>query len=343
MNGIINRVAFEIGYKCPNKCDYCFQQPLKGVGITLDVNAASNFILKLAKDGLLADNFTIMLMGGETLLYLDWIKKFTKQIGDKYPVCITTSGTMLNKNVRKTLIDLGLRPTISIDGSYKVQEYHRKGGRVSFIEVRKYLQDCKKNNIITLCQSTFTPQTIGGMFESYMFISALGFDRWWYELECLSDIGYRKWSKPFQELYKNQLSLIMRAKRDIPSLSKIVDLDPILELRDHGRVQNNKVLVTPDGNIQYAPVGILRLPLTMKSELYVGDIYCGIDFDWFEKLQCFGNYPTSMYKPECNSCQLNDFCNLCLGELGEVQDESNCFWWKELIEAYDKSQLPIWD
>lgn len=344
MNGI-NDVIFEVGYQCNGKCGYCFQKARKHQTEILSISKAVSFIKYLKDYGKIEDNFSIMVIGGETLLYMDWIRNFIdKMISENlhYPIRITTNGALLDENLIKELIELKINPTISIDGGFLTQEQNRGSLLASekiFEQIKNYVGEVKKHNLFSLCQSTFTPYTIGRLFESYLFIRHLGFNRWWYELESLSQISADKWNNTALSIYKNQLRQVLKFQKLFPDF-EIIDLDSLIQNSQGGinKKQTNRLNVDIYGNVTFSALGILRLNDEYEDFIKLGNISTGIDFDKMEKIQWCGNAPLSYPSKECRQCGLNGYCILEESLIGKLQDLTNCAWWKILWEVQNELQ-----
>lgn len=331
----INEIYIEIGYQCNGKCDYCFQTRNKKDTKVASIEDNIDFIEQLYKKDLLTSTFSIMLYGGETFLYKDWVQSFLRGLAERkinVPIRITTNGVLLTKENIDFLIKYKLTPTISVDGGFLTFEEHRHfsiSSKQLYHQIKDCVEICHQNNIYPTCQSTFTPNTIGKLFESYLFVRFLGFKRWWYELECLSEISYNKWTKMSLQIYRNQIDQVLKANSIGPEI-EILDLKQLLEKYKFGRF-----LINPHGNIVAGTIGIIHLDDSNNHFLTLGNIYDGIDFKKMEDISSYVDSPVSFKRDECEKCHLKYFCTLTENHLGEIQDITNCKWWKILSEAYN--------
>lgn len=335
MNGI-NEITFEIGYKCNGNCTYCFQKNRKYQTEILSVDSAVSLIKKLEDESRLKPDFKVMLFGGESLLFLDWIKEFVAKTEKKYPVKITTNGTLLTEEVIKDLISLKINPTISVDGGFLTQAENR-GENLAEVEVfqriNNTIQLMRENNLSPLCQSTFTPSTVGRLFESYLFIRHLGFSQWWYELESISEIGANNWNDISFAIYRNQIQEVLKFQKIQPSF-RLLNLEFLIENNKKDKKQVNRLYVDVNGNITYSAIGILRLDNENMNIIKLGNIEQGIDFQKIKKMPPIANAPVNPLSEKCNRCSISEFCILDEGIIGKIQDKTNCAWWKILGEEY---------
>lgn len=204
----INNLTIEFGYKCNSHCTYCYQNPHKGEKFEQNIDKVVSFLLFLQKKEVLADNFSLMLYGGESTLYLNQIEELRKKIkenGLNIPIFITTNGILL-KEEGDRIIGLNLHPTISIDGGPNIQRICRGDIPKNYYPViADFIEKAHKKDIVVTCQSTITPLTVSNLFETFLLATSLKFDKWWFELECLSEIGKNQWNEVMYRQYKKQI------------------------------------------------------------------------------------------------------------------------------------------
>lgn len=269
-----------------------------------------------------------MIFGGEPLLYIKELKAIRNFFHGS--IAITTNGIGLTEEIQDWLVNNNIRPTISIDGAPRTNALHRPISP-NYLNIKQYIEKCKQRGIKTICQSTVTPFTVSELYNSYLFISMLGFDSWWYEPEYLS---FRTHSKKVFNSYKTELKKIFEIK----------DLSPMkirpLEIEENSEAPN--IYINAKGEIHLAEKYILLKTAETADLFNLGTIYSPrenflqyID-DMGIGIFCHHILPQQKTK-YCEACK---FSRVCLDPesqpLAEHQHSCNCIFLKTLSEVMDE-------
>lgn len=330
----VNNLTVELGYDCNGACDYCFQKSDRQnkTGVFQDIDGLLVLLRFLDKNDLLDDNFTIMLYGGESLLYKEMIQKIIDRIRENFhPIFkITTNGLLLNEKNVEWILKNNIHPTISVDGGPKVHNLHRKNiidNQTFYRQIREF--NTMKGSVISTAQSTITPDTVSELFSSFLTIENLGFDKWWFELECLSKIGRSHWTDKIFKIYQEQLEQIVDFSDNKMEILPFSDMDKFLNKQYE---ESGSLYINAQGEIHCSCRLINNLTPQSLEYFYFGNL-SNIDEDIAQKLNYvikFCNQSPYFYNESCNSCIMNGFC---LREIpGDkkaiyLQDRANCGFW----------------
>jgi len=176
LNRTLN-IKLVMNLDCNLACKYCFEGTRKGRFYMTNRTADDfiRFVMNKVRDRDDFEEILITYYGGEPLLSTDLItyisrklKFFARDIGIRFRFYFVTNGTMLSKEIVKTLKPLGLKEAyITIDGPRKVHDRFRpfRTGRGSFDIILKNVKDV----------SGLIKVKLGGNFsrENYMIFPKL--------------------------------------------------------------------------------------------------------------------------------------------------------------------------
>jgi uncharacterized protein len=119
---LINKYYLMIGKACNLSCIYCHQglHNVRDNDITVNPKKVASYFPQTGK-------YTVMLYGGEPLLYWDYIQRLAVSLKERNPnvnLRTITNGTLLTVNTAKKLNELGISVGVSHDG-YKFEETRR--------------------------------------------------------------------------------------------------------------------------------------------------------------------------------------------------------------------------
>ena len=345
----LKNFTIELGYKCNSDCDYCFQKQYKIKNTELADKDIINLFINIKTQNLLENKITIMFFGGESLIYLKKIKEILNELSKnqiEVQPLITTNGILLTDNIINELIELNIYPTISLDGAPLTQLTHRKNGNVSnkeyYTQIKKYVNKCKLKKIPTLCQSTITPMTIGKLTETFLTVSQLGFDAWWYELEQLSDLGHNQWNNIVLNHYRKQIKQILELEKI--SNTEILPKTCIINYLNNIKDERINLYINAKGDIHFSTRLINRLNSNTAQYFDLFNIK-NFDIENLKKkidyILPFSYRTTYVYHKDCDKCLMNKFCILedipkPLQEIQQLQDNTNCAFWKILSEEMEE-------
>ena len=109
----VERITLYLGNKCNNECIYCRDRFLNSTRLEASDSDILDMIQFLQKFKHLSK---LTFVGGEPLLYLDYIKKIVDSIPNKKYTVITNGKELLNSNVYKYLLDNNFSICLSHDG-----------------------------------------------------------------------------------------------------------------------------------------------------------------------------------------------------------------------------------
>lgn len=186
--------------RCNLKCRYCFvkQQPKD---MTLEVARDSVGWLLGNCDG--DKKPSVNFFGGEPLLkYNEIIVPLVEEYGEKVNWSITTNGLLLDKDRLDWMKSKGFGFLLSIDGDKKTQDYNRPchDGRSSFDILEPKLKTILETWPEITFRATLDRDTVGNLFENYLFAEEKGFKSATFILNVFED-----WTDNDFEILKNQL------------------------------------------------------------------------------------------------------------------------------------------
>lgn len=328
----VSNLTLEVGYHCNGSCDYCFQKNYKDDNIIFRLLPdLKKFLIFLRDTDSLSENFSIMIYGGESLLYKDLILRIFEELKKEinFTPRITTNGILLNRENQNWIISNQISPTISIDGGPETQKYHRLlpiTEKVFYDQIREF--NTIKGKLVSIAQSTITPFTVGELFSSFLVINYLKFNKWWFELECFSEIGKNQWNDIFLEIYKKQIKQIETMRTQDLEILPFIEMDAFLEGKEQEKVA---IACSPKGDLTISCHLINMQTQESHQHFSLGSL-TKLDSNFFEKIERAKQF--CIHSPfqavdKCKNCAMNGFCihNNPDGSPIPYQDYANCGFW----------------
>ena len=314
---IFNVLGLELTNACPNRCKYCYNEDrlMKG-------NMSKDLIYKALTfmDNQTISDFHISLLGGEPSLRLkqfnDVFTQFLLKTNKHISITINTNGLLWTEDLCKQIAQYpDVRLAISLDGPKEIHDLNRKTlhNKGTYDDLIKKIPMLLAYFPQSLCQATFTPETIGQLSASYFLAKNLGFKEWYWAPDLYESIwNFANFVTLNQQLkiiaddYFNQTDIFYRG----------------LELNDCRNLGNPRfandshiLLVNTDGVMRIGRVNATLLTPEDDAEWIIGDLTKdGINNSkiqtWLNK---YGENADSLYfaynqKETCNNCKANQIC-----------------------------------
>ena len=312
---MFNVLALETTRACTNRCKYCY-----GSGRSTFGNMSDEVIQK-SLDYMQQQSckeYHISLLGGEPTLRLKYILPIIQRQKDNFEKQITislnTNGLLFDENMCQLLKPFEPHLAISLDGPKEIHDLNR-------IDVRgNGTYDRLLNNIplildyfpTAFCQSTFTPDTIFALSDSYFLAKELGFKEWYWA----PDLYESKWEQKHFDILQEQLNLIAKDYFNQNEI-KYKGFENI-DLRNGGnsRFKSNShcLLVHYDGLAKISRLNATVIDAKEDSFWFIGNILNGIDKNkidqWKNRYQCNADQLYYSYNSSnvCEKCPAKDIC-----------------------------------
>lgn len=348
---------------CNFRCKYCIYS-----GIYKDTRTHSNKymtweIAKAAIDDFLTnssevENPAFSFYGGEPLLAIDLIKKsvaYLKEKGKKCHYCITTNGSLLNKNNIRYFIDNNFLLSISLNGPKEIHDLYRvyNSGKGSWDDVNSNIKlirnidyEYYRNNVSFIC--TFLPPYKITQIIDYFDINepvanvkfsnvddSVDYFKRNFSKSQLEDDFYNQYSLLFDEyiaLFKDQKMYIGRFRL----LSDLFESFPVLFHKRANYMLSDMML--SQGQCY---MGARRLFVSSSGDYFpcervkehypIGNVINGVNYKKiYEYISMFNN----SQKYLCYDCPYIRFCLKCIKSIF-----SNAMFDKTLFEKMCKSKL----
>ena len=302
---------------------------------------------------------SLVFFGGEPLLLYDKIivpltEYINKNYQNLFKLSITTNGILLNENKLQFLKNNNIGILQSIDGNKVVQDYNRpcKNGQSSFDIIKSKIPTILKYYPDVVFRSTTTPDTIGQLYDSYLFAEEQGYKNYYVtpnHREPWSLTAIQEMEKQIQNIFCHQLNQFKQNILPIIFSTETMMFEEILqiELSEYEKIPEFKnpfrcglgttsIGIGPDGKIY----GCQDVPSKKQDDIfYIGDIIDGINEDRQKLL--LNSYSHSQpnvcineqlcincpYKPACQGMDKScPFENYDLFNNFYTKTEIECLW-----------------
>lgn len=312
---MFNVLALETTRACTNRCKYCYGSGRSTFGnMSAEVIQASLNYMQSQP----SNHYHISLLGGEPSLRLPFILPLIQKQKDQYDKNITislnTNGLLFNEKMCEELKIFQPHLAISLDGVKPLHDFNRidvhgNGTYDRLIEKLPMLLDYFPD---AFCQSTFTPETIHGLSDSYFLAKDLGFKEWYWA----PDLYESKWQQIHFDILQEQLNII----------AKDYFNQNIIKYRGFENFQNRNpgnnrfeenshcLLIHYDGIAKISRLNATIVDLNEDSNWFIGNILSGIDNEKIQKWEKrYGANADQLYysynsKNVCAVCPANNIC-----------------------------------
>lgn len=335
--------------ECTNECTYCYNKFCKQ-SETMSWEQMKQTIDFIRDNMAHHEEIRIFFLGGEPLthfydLILPAVKYAKEQIKARILFVCTSNGVLFDDDMIKVFIENDIYINISIDGNKELTDTQRplKGGGSSFDKAYPHLLKAVMYGRIKQSTSVFTPNTVGYMFDSYLFLKESRVPLWHPSLEIAS-----KWDSRALAQYSLQLDKIIQdyCAQEIPVM-RLTELD-IQEFPAH-----NTLLFYSDGGISYNFPDYFRNPPTYPNLQKIGTVFDGFDYaklndlgEIFAERKERGFLATNSFE-NCRDCPAASTCinpynvsHPILKSICEFQSPHNCYQRRLLrfyVNKYKKS------
>lgn len=339
-SGIVS-LALNVSGGCNLACDYCYlgsREP--GRSTSMDRETALRAIELLIEESSGEGEISLVFFGGEPLLEPGLVlsaashaRERAEEVGRRLSLHLTTNGTLLTPDVARALRDLGVSVLVSIDGSERQHDHHRRfpGGEGSYREVASNIRRLPHDMSVS-ARVTVTPGS-EPLVDTVRHLRDLGFDM--VHLAAVSGeplpTEFGRWLVAgLSELADWELEAINGGAR--PSVGNFAR---VLQVLDTGRLRS-LACGAGVGYLCVAPEGTLYLchRFVGRGGFAVGDVLSGVDGRAVErKLRQIRAGARA-----CRGCWARSLCGgPCLHDLGATEsgaplDDSRCAVTKRTLE-----------
>ena len=313
---IFNVLGLELTRSCTNRCKYCYGQGRPIIGNMNDDIIRSALLLM---DNQPIDSFTITLLGGEPSLrlktFLPILTNFLKTTDKKVFLTINTNGLLFTQDLCDQLKNFNTHLSISLDGPKQIHDLNRvlTNGLGTYDLLLQKIPLLLTNFPDSLCQSTFTPDTIFQLSDSYFLAKSLGFKEWYWA----PDLYNSTWEDKHYKILEEQLAIIAE---DYFQQEKI--LYKGFESNNLQNKGNNRfaakshcLLVNPEGILKVSRLSATCIDPIEDQYWFVGDLTKnGLELEKVNKWESrYGENADQLYfaynsKEECLKCTANKIC-----------------------------------
>ncbi len=315
----IERICISVNTKCNLKCKYCYffnsKNAIEGINeLTSDeIFLILENIHFYTKQCNIRKDLKVNFVGsGEPLLSWKSIKqaltKFKLFLNDKIKFYLVTNGTLISDIIADEMIDLGVFPSVSLDGFKEIHDKYRISakGIGSFAQTMKGIEVLRSKNFTIAINTTVTKDIIMNIQEYFSFlvennINKVTFDRMVDVNDNIQDVSY-------DEFYMFLINLL--------NVRKEMKLDNIIQIGNFESYKKNY-----SGNIDKVctmfgsscGAGTNFLIYILKDVYPCGRMFgkeewkLGIYSDNIYELQ--NNMKNKIIKrKDCNTCNLLKYC-----------------------------------
>lgn len=336
----VEKLTLQVTQRCNLRCEYCIYSgnynTRTHADYDMDFDTAKKAIDLYLEHSYEMDMLTVAFYGGEPLLNFKLIKQCVdyikpKIMGRQIIYSMTTNGTLLNETIIEFLVQNNFNVMISMDGSQKEHDQHRKfqNGKGSFRVIQRNLREIKKNYPDFFKRITFNSvlnpdndyKNIKEYFEKDELISDSAIFTNIVESEDMtSDI---KFSQKFSIINKfdyMKLSLFMIGKLDEEDVSKLVLIKrPFIYERYHqiikkapiGEICHHSGPCIPGTRRLFINAQGYMFPCERVSEtspiMRIGHVDTGFDIESAKRLLNVGQVTEDV----CKNCWALLHCNQC--------------------------------
>lgn len=332
ISSLLEVCSFTIGVteQCNFRCSYCcysgkYKEHRKHSSEKLsteDIKSIINFINKHS----FREEITVDFYGGESLLELDWIKRFVQAAKEQDNICwrfeVSTNGLLLTSDVVDWLVENHFNVFVSVDGIDHFHDNYRKDlkGRPTYSTIETNLSYIKehhpvywKNNVhimMTICDISDLPEMAKDWASSSLFL-----DKAPYRISEVSTV-YNDTTPKIEESSELKIYLgLVEWYKDHPNnavMSTFFNIwlaewinRPIGEIEygiDYPTCvpHNHKLYIDATGRI-----GICE---RISDNIRFGTIADGIDFS---KLNEVRRKTASFIDQSCSTCEIARICDIC--------------------------------
>ena len=313
---IFNVLGLELTNACSNRCKYCYNEDRNMKG-----NMSNNIINKALEfmNNQPINEFHISLLGGEPSLrlqhfftvYDEFLLHTDKQIG----ITINTNGLFWKKKLCDQLTTYkNIRLAISLDGPKDIHDKNRVDvhGNGTYDILIDKIPMLLSYFPTSLCQATFTPDTIYKLSDSYFLAKELGFKEWYWA----PDLYESSWSYNDFIVLNKQLKIIAK---DYFNQNQIFYRG--LEQENYRNCGNPRfandshiLLIDTNGNMRIGRINATCINPQEDLEWIIGNVEYGINqqqlTNWINK---YGINADTLYfaynqKETCKQCKANHIC-----------------------------------
>lgn len=349
---VLDRLVLNISNACNLRCKYCYAGG-GNYGICQSFMNEKKAVAILDKFFHLFESINkIQFFGGEPLLNLDLIRFVCEEIlkrherGDVKELPrygIVTNGTILSDDILRLFKKHRIKPTISLDGPEKINDYLR--GQGTYNKIIQFIQSLKKNNIDYSFESTYTAyhlesgMTLIGLLD--FFLDNFKKREMHIPLVVLPEghpLSLR--SQLAKKIYREAVEYsIDNLRKDISSCLSFASrmMDIFLE----GRPLPH-----------YCPAGFSTISVDTEGNVYPCFMFTGIDD--FNLGNVFENNFPHKFKtkeivrrilnndkgrnPKCLECWASPFCSGCIGadymKNGGTLEKTRCDVMRAMAEGF---------
>ncbi len=159
--------------RCNLACAYCSADANASRGDCLDADVAANAVRTwIETSGI--DRLSLVFTGGEPILWgLDNIRRVStlaRSVAEKgsihLHIGIQTNGTLIDDDLVALCVDLGIEPSVSLDGPPEVHDIHRQAGQKTVDGLRR-LQGGSVPFAVITCLTKEIARDIAGVLKWY--------------------------------------------------------------------------------------------------------------------------------------------------------------------------------
>jgi uncharacterized protein len=260
------------------------------------------------------EGFHVSLLGGEPSLRLKNFLSILDEFNSNISLSLNTNGLIFTEQMCIDLSKYNAHLAISLDGPKKAHDENRilANGQGTYDKLIEKIPMLLNYFPDSLCQATFTPNTIQYLSDSYFLAKELGFKEWYWAPDLYSSI----WTEKEYTILNKELDIIAK---DYFNQNQI--LYRAFSLSEHfnkgnARFQQNKkcLLVDPDGRMKISRINATVVPPEEDEKWYIGNVLTGVDNNkikaWIDR---FGENADELYyayntKQECKNCPANKIC-----------------------------------
>lgn len=311
---IFNTLAIELSRACMNKCKYCYNAEEKINNLsTQDIYQGLNIFLKQTNE----KNVYISLLGGEPLIrinqYIEAEEKIKQEKQEKIlHHTINTNGLLLDSFMIQKIKKLNPHLALSLDGPKIIHDFNRitKKNTGTYDQLIKLLPEILENFPDTLCQATFTPETINYLSDSYFLAKELNFNEWYWAPDLYTSI----WQEKHFKILEEQLKIIaLDYKKNKQIIYKPFEKNNEEYNKGNLRFCNNSkvLLLQSDKKFKISRVNATKVPTDLDQYWYIGTIKEGLNLERILQWEQMFNLNADKFYYAYN---MKNICEKCLAK-----------------------------
>ncbi|MBR6647455.1 MAG: radical SAM protein, partial [Clostridia bacterium] len=360
----IERMTLQITQNCNFRCSYCpystseFDNTRTHSSRRMSEETAKKAIEFLADHSTDSEMVALSFYGGEPLLEFELIKRLIEYadelfLGRKVIYSMTTNGSLLNDEIISFFEEHELELTISLDGTQKLHDKHRKfasNGQGTYAVIEKNLKHIYETHRDYFCNFMSINMVMDPRYSFKEFYDLQISDEMYRELYILTNVVDSEFSfeKPVYEddfiinecteSFKALLAIIGKYPKE--KVAKSIFEGQLAEKSKSERYVNKFRSMLSD---KEAPAGacvpgkklfcdvngifhICEKTSETSSALVLGNVDDGFDYDNIKKLLNIGK----LTEEKCKNCFAFGLCNICAkhcdnnGELSAEKKMTAC-------------------